>query len=288
MQWAPCTVLPSFQSATPSAVLAFPHSRSGHRAHVLQPALPAQHGALARSSAGPEAHGAAGNTGPFSRHPRATCNPTCLQAARAGGEAGSRASRHGAEPGRSSCHREAGLCRAAAAGCSGPELSCSKQWLQCWAEAAQWDSGMLCWWLFRLLFQGRGFPVQSRAGGHNQLLSLQSCRPKKLRLQCTQSSASGFYNMHSYFCEDTSLATPCTFIIARLQKQRTGKKGGQFSLVTSAVLGVYMPTGSFEGERPSSQGPSRFSKKAPGYIAWKVFRSDLSSCRENKQLFITV
>lgn len=58
------------------------------------------------------------------------------------------------------------------------ELSCSGQWLQCWAEADQWDGVMLCWQLFRLLFQGRGFPVQSRAGGHNQLLSLQLHSPK--------------------------------------------------------------------------------------------------------------
>lgn len=77
--------------------------------------------------------------------------------------------------------------------------------------------------------------------GTNQLLSPQSHRPKKLRLKCTQSSASGFYNMHSYFCEQTSLARPCMFIIAKLQRQTRGKKGGQFPLIASAVMALYMP-----------------------------------------------
>lgn len=47
--------------------------------------------------------------------------------------------------------------------------------------------------------------------------------------------------MHSYFCEDTSLSSPCMFIIANLQKQRRGKKGRQFSLFASAVIAPYMP-----------------------------------------------
>lgn len=79
---------PSFWSATPSAVLAFPHNRGGHHAYALQPALPAQPGVPARSSAGPEVHGAAGNIHPFSQHHRAMCNLMWLQAARAGGEVG--------------------------------------------------------------------------------------------------------------------------------------------------------------------------------------------------------
>lgn len=154
----------------------------------------------------------------------------------------------------SGCHREARLLRrVAATGCNGPELSCSEQQLQCWAEAAQWDCGMLCWWLLRLLFQGRAFPVQSRAGGHNQLLSLQSHRPKKLRLKCTKSFASGFNNVHSYSCEDASLAAPCMFVIAKLQKQRRGRKGRQCSHFASAVMTLHMPPSSFEGGRPSSQ-----------------------------------
>lgn len=52
---------PSFQSATPSAVLAFPHSRGRHRPRVLQPALPARQRAPAHFLAEPEAHKAAGN-----------------------------------------------------------------------------------------------------------------------------------------------------------------------------------------------------------------------------------
>lgn len=173
MPWAPCTLLPTCLHSSLQYPPLFWLSLTATVDTMLMGFSLGR--TPAHSSAGPEARGAVGNMGMFSRR-RAT-QSACRQQ---GWEVklGSQASWHAAEPGRSGCHQEAVLRRVAATGCSGLELSYSEQWLQCWAEAPQWDGVMLCWKLFGLLFPGRGFPVQSRAGGHNQLLSLQLHRPK--------------------------------------------------------------------------------------------------------------
>lgn len=67
--------------------------------------------------------------------------------------------------------------------------------------------------------------------------------------------------MRSYFCEDTSLATPCNFIIAKLQNQRRGKKGGQFSLVASAVMAPCVPLVHLREEDPAVSDLLGFQRK---------------------------